>query len=348
MVHENPWNAGNPYISTLIESLLQDYPDCSVAWGRELFWSDAIFNFDVVHFHWPQAFMAGDRHTEEDLKCHIEKLKMKGVKIVATCHDLEPHYNQCAKYKQSLTIVYSHADLILHLGEYSKRLFEEKYPNTKHQYLSHHLYNTVYDFYPSKEDSIKYLGLQQNKKYILSFGTFRSDDERNLIKLLYKKLNDNNIYILAPGYMDIGSLHTIKGLVQRVKRKYYQYRYHIFCSGKTFAPISDNVLPYYFGASDLVFIQRVKILNSGNVFLPMLFGKIVVGPDTGNIGEVLKKWGYPAFDTNLLNNIDHFVKEGFALSKNNYALRIKDEQLSLYKTPVVVNQLHSYYESLLR
>jgi hypothetical protein len=45
-----------------------------------------------------------------------------------------------------------------------------------------------------------------------------------------------------------------------------------------------------------VLIPRHEALNSGNVFLGFTFGKPVVGPDIGNIGEVLTLTGNPTFD----------------------------------------------------
>ena len=51
MVHEDPWHAGNPYIYTLIEGIQQSHPDCELAWGRDPFWSEDIYTYDIVHFH---------------------------------------------------------------------------------------------------------------------------------------------------------------------------------------------------------------------------------------------------------------------------------------------------------
>ena len=150
MVHEDPWHAGNPYIFTLIEGLQKSHSDCEVSWGREIFWSDIIFSFDIVHFHWPQTFMGKDSHSEDDLLHHIENMKSASVKIVATCHDLEPHYEQFADKAESMRIVYSHCDAIIHLGEYSKKLFEQQYPEASHIFVPHHIYDTVYTYFTSR------------------------------------------------------------------------------------------------------------------------------------------------------------------------------------------------------
>jgi glycosyltransferase involved in cell wall biosynthesis len=45
-----------------------------------------------------------------------------------------------------------------------------------------------------------------------------------------------------------------------------------------------------------VFIPRLQILNSANVSLAMTFGRVVTGPDLGNVGELLRGSGNPIFD----------------------------------------------------
>ena len=104
MVHEDPWHAGNPYVYTLIEGLKCHHPDCKVGWGRAAFWSDDIYNFDIVHFHWPQTFMGKDNHSDYDLLRHIEKMTGAGVKVVATCHDMMPHYDSFADKAECMKI----------------------------------------------------------------------------------------------------------------------------------------------------------------------------------------------------------------------------------------------------
>lgn len=346
MVHEDPWHAGNPYIYTLIEGIQRSHPDCELAWGRALFWSDDIFSYDIVHFHWPQTFMGKDPHSEEDLLHHIERLKTAGVKIVATCHDLEPHYDQFADKAKSMKIVYSHCDAIIHLGEYSRALFEELYPNVAHLLVPHHLYDTVYTFFPSRAESLKYLHLPDKKKYILCFGTFRAKQERQLIIQLSKQLADKNIIILAPSFMNIW-WRSFRMFHKRLKKLYYQYRYNIYCTGSTWRAVSDNSLPYYYGASDVVFIQRRKILNSGNAIMPMLFGKVVVGPDCGNVGPLLRHWNYPVFPVNDTSNIGGIVLKAMEMGKKEIGMQNMSLQLSEYATMVIANKLYEAYEQIM-
>ncbi len=345
MVHEDPWNAGNPFIYTLIEGIIKSHPDCLMAWGRERFWSDEILSYDLVHFHWPQTFMGKDSHTETDFLRHIERMKTSGVKIVATCHDLEPHYDQFADKVESMKIVYSHCDAIFHLGEFSKTLFEKKYPNASHYLLPHHLYDTVYSFFPSREESLRKLGLPEDRNYILCFGTFRAEQERRLILSLSQQLADKKIVILAPNFMNIW-WHSFRLLHKRLKKWYYKYRYNIYCTGSTWRAVSDEILPYYYGAADIVFIQRLKILNSGNALMPMLFGKVVVGPDCGNVGPLLQKWNYPVFSVDDLNNVGVVVRKALQMGKDGIGAQNRKRQLDEYSTVVIADKLYNAYNHI--
>lgn len=345
VVHEDPWNAGNPYIYTLIEGILKSHPDCEIFWGREAFWSETIYSFDIVHFHWPQAFMGHDSHSESDLLHHIERMKTVGVKIVATCHDLEPHYGQFSDKAKSMKIVYSHCDAIIHLGEYSKNLFEKLYPNAKHILIPHHLYDTVYTYFPSRTESIKYLGLLEDRTYILCFGTFRAKEERNLIFTLSKQLADKKIVILAPSFMNIW-WRSFRLFHKRVLKWYYKYRYNIYCTGSTWKSVSDEILPYYFGVADVVFIQRLKILNSGNAMMPMLFGKCIVGPNCGNVGPLLRHWDYPVFDVSDTSNIGDLVRKAAEMNDAVQVNQNRNQQLSVYSTSVIAEKLYEAYRFL--
>lgn len=342
MVHEDPWNAGNPYIYTLIEGIQKSHPDCSMGWGRDNFWSDEILSYDIVHFHWPQTFMGKDPHTEADFLHHIERMKISGVRIVATCHDLEPHYDQFADKAESMKIVYSQCDAIFHLGVFSKTLFEAKYPNAAHYLLPHHLYDTVYTNFPTREDSLKKLDLPEDCTYILCFGTFRAKQERNLILSLSKQLADKDIIILAPSFMNIW-WHSFRLLHKRLIKWFYKFRYHIYCTGSTWRAVSDESLPYYYGAADIAFIPRLKILNSGNALMPMLFGKVVVGPDCGNVGPLLHQWNYPVFSIDDIGNLGAIVRRALQMEINGAGAKNRPCQLDNYSTAVIADKLFAAY-----
>lgn len=111
-----------------------------------------------------------------------------------------PTYNSDEDYRKAYEVVYSNSKLIIHLGTYSLQLFEKQYPNVKHVEIPHHVYDQIYTYIPSKAEARKKLGLSMNKKYVLCFGMFRSDEERDMIKNLSKQLQKYGIEIIAPTF----------------------------------------------------------------------------------------------------------------------------------------------------
>ena len=89
--------------------------------------------------------------------------------------------------------------------------------------------------------------------------------------------------------------------------------------------ITDKMLPYYYAASDIALIQRKKILNSGNLPLALMMGKVVVAPNIGNISDIMSKINNPTFNPNDIQSLYAAINHAILLSKNN-----KGEQNKLY------------------
>ena len=77
-------------------------------------------------------------------------------------------------------------------------------------------------------------------------------------------------------------------------------------------------MSFYIAASYVIFIQRKKILKSGNITLGFLFGKIVNGPDKGNVGEILRLTENPVFDPDDIKSVVYALNETYILAKSNH------------------------------
>jgi hypothetical protein len=67
--------------------------------------------------------------------------------------------------------------------------------------------------------------------------------------------------------------------------------------------MTDEEVALHFAAADVVFIQRLDDLNSGNIPMAFLFRRTVLGPDCGNIGEWLQTTDNPVFDPADRNSV---------------------------------------------
>ena len=286
----------NHFVSSLGNALQKQ--GCEVAYGLKLLWTDEVLGYDIIHFQWPEGLFGlfGHQVTDEELKRVNQRLillKEHGKKLFYTCHNLKPHTNKNENLLHLYELIYNNADYIHHLGNYSCEQLKSKYPNARHVVIPHHIYDDVYSFSITREEARNRLNIPENERIVLSFGKFRNERERDFVLEMQQTLGRSVLFLMPGFYRE--TLHTWnpKKLITRL---YHTIRYKLkgisFCN----EAIPDDLMQCYFCAADVVLIQRLDILNSGN--LPMAFhaGKVVVGPDVGNVGPILRKTGNFIYD----------------------------------------------------
>ena len=289
----------NHFVSSLGNALQKQ--GCEVVYGLERLWTDNVFDCDIVHFQWPEFIWGPQKKVFSDndityISLRLMQLREKGVKIFIQVHNLKPHTKTDKNILRLYELLYQHADVMVHMGMYSCELLQSQYPNAQHVIIPHHIYDDVYSFNISQEEARQRLHLPVDKKIVLSFGKFRNDEERNFVL----SIKDSSLFtlhsslFLMPGFYR-ETLHTWNPKKLAV-RLYNTCKYKLkgirFCNDV----IPDDLMQCYFCAADVVLIQRLDILNSGN--LPMAFhaGKVVVGPDVGNVGQILRETSNFTFD----------------------------------------------------
>lgn len=292
---DDPHFLDNPFISTYTDSISSMHKDVAFYYNKDLIWQEEAYSFNVVHFMWPQLY-CDDMASGKDLRQRLAQLKSRGVRIFATCHNFTPHVVTNRYSIETYNIVYSMSDVITHLGEYSLNILKDEFPESKHYLIPHHVYDDLYNQRnTSIQDSINELKyLSSDYRYVLSLGTFRSFEEKKFFVSLASSLFQEGIRFIAPSFLrkPYGSRNP-KWWLQYLWCWIMSKRCHIVSSGKY---VSDEQMPAYFDKADIVFVQRLKILNSGNVPLGLYMGKVVVGPNVGNVGSLLALCSNPTFD----------------------------------------------------
>ena len=260
---------------------------CSVDCDLDKFWTD-FEKYEIIYLQWPEVIYQWDKSkiNLDELSDHFDLLKKNKKIIVVTCHNLHPHNND-ELTTELYNLVYSKVDAIHHMGTYSYNVLKEKYPNTFHFIVPHHIADEMWKRKYYISDFRKRLNIPEKDIVISSFGAFRNQDEIDMFLNMAKDVGRKGITYLAPR-IPIGKLYngrwinkSIDFIVKYIKYKHLNVRYAGF--------LSDEELDEWLCASDIVFIQRKEILNSGNVALAFSAHKIVVGPDLGNVGEILKE-----------------------------------------------------------
>lgn len=354
VVYEPSERTINHFVSSLGNALQKQ--GCEVVYGLERLWTDDVFDCDIVHFQWPEFIFGSDtKHLSdekvEQLSLRLVLLKEKGIKVYVQIHNLKPHRNQDKNVLRLYELLYQHANVMVHMGKYSRDLLQPQYPNAQHVVIPHHIYDNVYSFEYTCEEARKRLHIPLDKQVVLSFGKFRNDNERHFVLNLvsctdkYSPLygreggGEAPLFVMPGFYRE--TLHTWnpKKLVTRL--------YHTLCyrlKGIKFSNdvIPDDLMQCYFCAADVVFLQRLDILNSGN--LPMAFaaGKVVVGSNVGNVGQILCETGNFTFDPHDIKSAVSALQK--ALTETTKGKGNKTYATEHWSSDLIATTLLRYYQ----
>lgn len=344
----DPYDNLNPYVYTLMDSINVQYGDVEWGTGVDLIWKDEVFSFDIIHIQWPDALIYSGNKAGE-LQHRLIQIRNRGIKVITTCHNFIPHYDSDPENRSAYEYCYALSDVILHLGNYSKCKFEKQFPDVKHVLLYHHTYDYVYPHTLSKAEACEQLGLNPRNRYILCMGAFRDDEERELVRRIGSHYWFSRTYVLAPSYIQLPRRDLTKNRLITFRRLYklWMYlRYHLIITGNAFGAVSDEKLPAYYGAASIAVLQRKRILNSGNLPLAYMMGKVVVGPNSGNVGELLKETKNPVFNVEDVHSIFPAIADAFHLDRENYGEHNKLYAAEKWSTDVVATTLHRCYQDL--
>ena len=226
-------------------------------------------------------------------------------------------------------LVKRESEAIVHLGEYSKTetIKELNIPEQINTVIPHHIYDTIYSNDIAKQTSRDILGIDSNSIVILTFGYFRDKEENILVKEAFEQLDIENKFLLAPSWEN----HDIvpKGNM-------------FLGAGK----VDEDMLPYCFAAADIVFIQRVKILNSGNLPMAFFFNKVVVGPNVGNVREFMDEETNFSFDCNDISTASKALYKAVLRIKSGKPVNNEKFVRENWSTAQIVEQYKSLYQAI--
>ena len=361
----------NHFVSSLGNALQKQ--ECEVVYGWERLWTNDVLECDIVHFQWPEFIFGSDiKHISDEkverLRLRLVLLKEKEIKVFLQIHNLKPHGNQDKNVLRLYELLYQHADVMVHMGKYSRDLLQPQYPNAQHVVIPHHIYDEIYSFDYTREEARERLRLPADKKIVLSFGKFRNDKERNFVLSLKNKCSSqppvplkgekatecattpplggrgaNSPIFLMPGFYR-ESLHTWNPK-KFITRLFHTINYRLkgikFCN----EVIPGDLMQCYFCAADVVLLQRLDILNSGN--LPMAFaaGKVVVGPDVGNVGQILNETGNFTFDPHDIKSAESALQK--ALTETTKGNKNRTYAQEHWSSECIASTLLKFYQQIL-
>ncbi|MEY3227284.1 MAG: hypothetical protein RLZZ536_1903 [Planctomycetota bacterium] len=299
---------------------------------EQLFWNREG-DFDVVHLHFPeymtfgheQAYESGlgdelIRQTEDCLRWWGQRAR-----LVITRHVLLPHDALLnPQWEKMYEAVYRQVHAVVHFASASIDEFRRRYRDTKfehgepvHAVIPHHNYaslpNTI-----SRDAARRQLGIASNRQVMLVFGAIRNFEESQLILNTFRGLRVAKKLLLVSRWKEqlpkvrwIRLKYWLRDLNRLYYRMHPQYQFN-------YGFVEEDDTQLWLNAADVLFIPRLRVLNSGNITLGMTFGKVVVGPDSWDVGQLLRETGNPVFDPDRPETAIQAVEAGFRLAAEGH------------------------------
>lgn len=264
---------------------------------------------DLLHLHWPEEFYRwrGEGTLEARARHFLSRLRAlreAGVPMVWTLHNLVPHDVGDSSVDALVyrTIVES-TQAIHHHCECSVQSLAERYPvpGKVRQFVQAHGHYFSYPNTIDRETARRELGIPVDARVFLQFGQIRGYKGLNLLLSAFGRLELPGKFLLVAGLYNPptgpGAWRERLRLAWR-KRTDRQLLIH----GRA---IDSDRIQVYLNAADCVVLSHTAGLNSGVAVLGMSFGRTVIGPRLGCIGETLgddANFTYPTGDVQGLRD----------------------------------------------
>lgn len=301
----------NPCVTRLRKALDEHDRVDRVRHDLEVFWAGDP-DVDVLHLQWPRALFSNWQDpTEKDLERLRSQLKHWGrtARIVTTIHNIRAHdRSKGSLYDELYRLVYKESDGFIHMGSVSRDLLQDAYSLSEKEetIIPHGWYDTLPDEV-SQTQARGELGIPEEAALAVVFGALRSPDEVTLIREGVRRWANPRKRVLIAGRLTWPN-HRVH---DRVARGYHRLRTLLLPVTFRFGRFADNKIQYFLRAADIFLIPRLRILNSGDVPLGFTFSRVVVGPNEGVVGELLRETGNPTFDPDIPSSVATALQKGY-------------------------------------
>lgn len=314
----------NPYVNVLVSGLKA--AGCPVELGTETFWDAERFDHDIVHIQWPETLFDWRVPSAIEmtfLRRRLKEIHRRAILVFTRHNEVSHHANEsnAAVLKDLYALCESECDVMIHLGEASRTACRARpeLSGKRHEMIPIPVYDELYAPFVDmdQQEARRRLGIPQDRTVILAFGNFRYEKEKALVAEAFLGMKDRRACMVAPKWHKareyaFSPLHPML-MLRSMRKAAWAWRNRMKLGAKKV--ITDEEVALHFAAADVVFIQRMDELNSGNVPMAFLFKKVVAGPDCGNIGDWCRATGNPVFDAKEPSAVQAALRKALELSE---------------------------------
>lgn len=247
---------------------------------------------DILHLHWTDGFIVGEswvRTFAKSIRFLFELLavKMSGVKVVWTIHNLSNHEGRRTQYEVTYNrfVLHLFDALIVHCNharEAVVQTFQVSPRMTKRiRVIPHGNYVNCYENIVSRKIARRVFGYGDSEIVMLFFGALRP--YKGLFELIraFKEAKSEKLKLILAGQP---ASRQFASDVQRAAEGDPRIRIFLHL-------IPDEDIQKFMNASDVVVLPYSNILTSGTLLLAMSFGKAVIVPRLGCVPETVDDRG---------------------------------------------------------
>jgi glycosyltransferase involved in cell wall biosynthesis len=255
---------------------------------------------DILHIQWPEA-LCGWREPSASqvarIGAAIGAWRSLDRPVVITRHNAIPHAHRSTWPRALYDAVLSAADGVVHLGTASL--------SQTSGLLSCSQVAIPHGNFPEAIAAERFsarvnLGIQAEGFVVLVFGAIRHLEEKRLILETFRRLRVGPKVFVVPRWREAtqpswrhSPLSRIRALLLDRTAKLEMRVDDRLVAAELIVPAEQ--VGAFFGAADVVFIPRLGTLNSAVIPLAYSHGRVVVGPRTGNLTEILEATKNPGY-----------------------------------------------------
>jgi beta-1,4-mannosyltransferase len=264
---------------------------------------------DVIHVHWTEPYIAGGSDHVSRLKSRRTLLELRlakraGIGLVWTAHDLFRH----DRVEDPGELAFMHAlfalsdQVIVHCAVAAEALAETlavgPASRAKISVIPHGHYRGLYPDSISRAAARDRLGLPVQARVIAFVGWVRR----------YK-----GVLELAQAFNRLSAPHARLVVAGRATDDDYAARLAAVAADDDRVTLSlgfvpDDDLQVYLRAADVVATPFLEIFTSGSVLLAMSFGRAVIAPRRGCVGDVLDEGAGILYDPDDPDGLDEALR----------------------------------------
>lgn len=278
--------AGNPYVRLLEDALTTAGVECL----PYRFFHVVSAHLDVLHLHWPESAAKGSLWqavlATSKLLMVVLTARVRKVVVIWTVHNVKGHEVAHPRLEEGLRRVLARVvDGWIAMSVEAASLVRDLLPGLLRfpgRVIPHGHYRGYYDEPPSREDARELLGIPDEAKVILFFGSIRPYKNVPALIRAFSSVADNTWRLVIAGEHKRKKTIPIEELAAADRRIILRPQ-----------RIPDRDVPTLFAAADLCVLPFTEILNSGSAVLALSMNTPILAPSLGSLKSLHRDVGEP-------------------------------------------------------